>query len=86
MASSTVPALALAAAAEAFAITVFLPQYLPHNPFVWTLIRTTAANFGLFFFYHVFLYPFFLSPLRHLPSPKVGLLYAPIPYSKLTKL
>jgi hypothetical protein len=74
MVSNVVPALALAAAAEAFAITILLPQYLPHNPFVWTLIRTTAANFGLFLFYHLILYPFFLSPLRHLPSPTVSLL------------
>jgi hypothetical protein len=74
MVSNVVPALALAAAAEAFAITTFFPHYLPHNPFVWTLLRTAAANLTLFILYHVVLYPFFLSPLRHLPSPTVGLI------------
>ncbi|KAF2427543.1 putative P450 monooxygenase [Tothia fuscella] len=64
-----VPALGIAAAAEAFLITILLPQYLPHNPFVWTLIRTIILNYGVFTTYHMFIYPFFLSPLRHLPKP-----------------
>jgi hypothetical protein len=68
---STVPLLFLSAAGEAFAISLLFPQYLPHNPFVWTLIRTTAANVTLYVIYHVFIWPFFLTPLRHLPQPGV---------------
>jgi hypothetical protein len=67
-----VPAFILASVVEAFIITLAIPQYLPHNPFLWTLIRTVGANLGLWAFYTVFVYPFFLSPLRHLPSPKSG--------------
>jgi hypothetical protein len=70
---ATVPLLLFSAAAEAFAITLLLPQYLPHNPFVRTLIRTTAANLTLYIIYHVFVYPFLLTPLRHLPQPGVSL-------------
>ena len=70
--TSKLPVIGLAAAAEAFAITIFLPQYLPHNPFVWTLIRTTSLNFGLYILYQLVIYPYFLSPLRHLPGPGVS--------------
>lgn len=65
--------LAVAAIAEAFAITILLPQHLPHNPFVWTLLRTLALNFALYGTYELVLYPYFLSPLRHLPGPKVSI-------------
>lgn len=68
---ATIPLAVLAAAVEAFVITLLLPQYLPHNPFVWTLIRTTALNLGLVAIYQVFIWPFFLTPLRHLPQPSV---------------
>jgi hypothetical protein len=65
----TVRTLGFAAVAEALAIVLLLPQYLPPHPLVWTLIRTVALNFGLFTFYQIFIYPFFVSPLRHLPHP-----------------
>lgn len=67
-----IPTLLFAAAIEAFVLTLTIPQYLPHNPLFRTLIRTTLLNFGVYVIYKVFVYPFLLSPLRHLPSPGVG--------------
>lgn len=64
------PGLTLTSAAEAFLLTLAIPQYLPHNPFVWTFIRAVAVNVVFYALYTVFIYPFFLSPLRHLPKPK----------------
>lgn len=69
--ASIVPTLLLSAAAEAFVLTLAVPQFLPANPLFWTLIRTTLFNFGIYAVYKVFIYPFLLSPLRHLPSPSV---------------
>ncbi|KAE9965751.1 hypothetical protein EG328_009412 [Venturia inaequalis] len=71
--ASIVPTLLFSAAAEAFVLTLAIPQYLPANPLLWTLIRTTIFNVGLYAIYRIFLYPFLLSPLRHLPSPGAGL-------------
>ncbi|KAF2402949.1 putative P450 monooxygenase [Trichodelitschia bisporula] len=68
--ASIVPVLILTAAAEAFALTLLIPEHLPPHPFVWTLIRTSALNVGLYTLWTVFIYPFFVSPLRHLPQPK----------------
>jgi hypothetical protein len=70
--NTVVPRLLLSAVAEAVAIALFFYQHLPHNPLVWVLPRTLALNFGLFIVYSVFIYPFFISPLRHLPCPKVA--------------
>jgi len=69
----TMPGLTIASAAEAFILILVIPQYLPHNPFVWTFIRALAVNIGFYVLYTVFVYPFFLSPLRHLPKPKGAL-------------
>jgi len=67
------PALTLASAAESFIITLAIPQYLPRNPFVWIFVRTIAVNLAIYAVYRLFIYPFFISPLRHLPQPKGGL-------------
>lgn len=70
---ATIPALLFAAAAEALALTIAIPQYLPPNPLFRTLIRTTLLNFVLFAIYKVVVWPFFLSPIRHLPGPGNGM-------------
>ena len=71
-----VPALILGAAGEAFVLTLLVPQYLPHNPLLWTLLRTLPANFLIFAIWQIAIYPFFFSPLRHLPHPKVRHTYS----------
>jgi hypothetical protein len=73
--NTVVPKLLLAAVAEAAVITTLFPQHLPRNPLIWTLLCALALNFGLFTVYSVFIYPFFISPLRHLPRPKVDKKY-----------
>ncbi|KAI4729451.1 cytochrome P450 monooxygenase [Aureobasidium sp. EXF-10728] len=63
-------AILLAAAAVSFSIKSFAPERLLHES-IW---QTTAAIFfgilAIRFFYSSFIYPFFFSPLRHLPQPK----------------
>lgn len=78
MLRAVVPGLLLSAVAEAVAITILFPQHLPHNSLVWALLGTLALNFSVFFAYSVFIYPFFISPLRHLPGPKVGWIYTAV--------
>ncbi|KAF2157494.1 cytochrome P450 [Myriangium duriaei CBS 260.36] len=63
------PALVFAAVAEALVLTIVIPQHLPPNPLVWTLIRTTILNLVVYAFYKVLIWPFLLTPLRHLPNP-----------------
>lgn len=73
--ASNIPAPLLAvllAAAQTTLVLVAFPQYLPENPFAWTFIRLLGLNFGLWLVWRVFIYPFYLSPLRHLPMPKVS--------------
>ncbi|TLD18681.1 cytochrome P450 monooxygenase FUM15-like [Venturia nashicola] len=71
--TSIIPTLLFSAAAEAFILTLAVPHYLPANPLLWTLLRTTLVNIGIYAIYKVFIYPFLLTPLRHLPSPSGGL-------------
>ncbi|GAM82524.1 hypothetical protein ANO11243_005060 [Dothideomycetidae sp. 11243] len=66
---ATIPALLFAAAGEAMLLTILIPQYLPANPFFRCLIRTTLFNFFCFSVYKVLIWPFLLTPLRHLPNP-----------------
>ncbi|KAH8655041.1 putative P450 monooxygenase [Tricladium varicosporioides] len=49
---------------------VFFPQILPETPLSKLFLGISSINFSLWVFYSVFIYPFFLSPLRHLPQPK----------------
>lgn len=60
------------AAVEAFAAVALFPQYLPENPFVYTFIRCLGFNVFLYLFYLIEVWPRMLSPLRHLPRPKVS--------------
>lgn len=59
----------LGAAAEAFVITRAIPQHLPSNALAITLVAGLVVNFLIWFLYQTVVYPFFLSPVRHLPSP-----------------
>ncbi|KAF1817023.1 cytochrome P450 [Eremomyces bilateralis CBS 781.70] len=73
MASGKLPLLIGSSLIESLAIITFLPQYLPANPLVWTLSRVLAVNSGILLVYLIFIYPFYISPLRHLPSPGNGI-------------
>ncbi|KAF2017471.1 cytochrome P450 [Aaosphaeria arxii CBS 175.79] len=48
------------------------PDILPVKTFTRALLTFSLVNYSIYFIYRVFIYPFFLSPLRHLPSPPNG--------------
>ncbi|KAF2089548.1 putative P450 monooxygenase [Saccharata proteae CBS 121410] len=65
-------ALVLLSAPEALLVKTLIPDQnlrIPITPIVLGLI---SLNFALWVIYKVFIYPFFVSPLRHLPQPKGG--------------
>ncbi|KAF2258652.1 cytochrome P450 [Lojkania enalia] len=50
----------------------FLPQYFPVYTLSAKFLFFVLVNFSIFTFYHLIIYPFFRSPLRHLPKPPMG--------------
>ena len=58
------------------------PQILPER-FSRAVLRFIIYDVVLALFYSVFIYPFFFSPLRHLPGPTVS---APLRFILLLKL
>ena len=56
---------------EGCLLRAFWPQYLTDFPFYTIILCLTALNLSLWVIYKVEIYPNFLSPLRHLPKPKV---------------
>jgi hypothetical protein len=70
----SLPGVTLGAAIEALLVTKSYPQHLPeHNPFIYAFLRFLVLNYALLAGYWGLIYPFFISPLRHFPSPKVRL-------------
>jgi len=65
------PTLVLSSVAETLLLVKLIPQHLPEHPFVFTFIRVLAVNTFLWAVWMIQIYPFFFSPLRHLPGPKV---------------
>lgn len=62
----------LATATESFIITQVVPlEYLPEPPLSRVFIRLSILQAILFGVYKCLIYPFLLSPLRHLPNPGV---------------
>lgn len=68
---TALPIIIFISAAESFAALTFFPEHLPKSPFVWALIRFFAVNVVLYLVYLIEVWPRLLSPLRHLPRPKV---------------
>ena len=64
-------ALSLVSAAEALVISIVAPQYMLANNFTRSIGRLVILNILVYAFYSQFIYPFFVSPLRDLPGPKV---------------
>lgn len=75
---TSIPANAAAAALESLLVTKYFPQYLPadQNGFSRVFIRIAAVHavwIALYFFvYWGLIYPYFVSPLRHFPQPRVS--------------
>ena len=61
----------LSAALEGLLLRAVLPQHLSEYSFYLLVLFLTALNLSLWMAYKVGIYPNFLSPLRHLPKPKV---------------
>ncbi|KAF2156400.1 putative P450 monooxygenase [Myriangium duriaei CBS 260.36] len=61
-----------AAVAETLFVSIAVPQYLAANPLLWTLLRAITLNIVIYAIYSVAIWPFFFSPLRHLPNPGHG--------------
>lgn len=58
-------------ALESLLITLAIPQHLPEHPLLYVFFRLFAVQLALYLFYAITIYPRFVSPLRHLPEPKV---------------
>jgi hypothetical protein len=61
--------LLLATLLESTVATTLLKHYVADYSLLSVAASLLAANLGLVAFYHVLIYPFFVSPLRHLPGP-----------------
>ncbi|KAL1652241.1 hypothetical protein SLS58_000368 [Diplodia intermedia] len=61
--------LVLLSAPEALLVKQFIPDQSLRVPITPIVLILVAINFSLWAFYKVLIYPFFLSPFRHLPGP-----------------
>lgn len=61
----------IAASAEAYVMKAATPDYILHHRISRAILYLYLPNFILFFGYKCFIYPFFYSPFRNLPQPKV---------------
>ncbi|KIW89822.1 uncharacterized protein Z519_09251 [Cladophialophora bantiana CBS 173.52] len=64
--------LVFSAALQAVVLLATARQYAPVDGFNPAFLGFTLLNFALWFFYLIFIYPNFVSPLRDLPTPKGG--------------
>jgi hypothetical protein len=69
--------LTLQAAVEAFLAARVLPEYLPEylparNAFFWLFLRLLLVNYAIYSIFWGLIYSYFVSPIRHFPSPQVG--------------
>ena len=62
------------AALSSYALVTYFPRVLPYSQpsYLGTFASIWGLEFAVGFFWHVILYPKYLSPLRHLPGPKGG--------------
>jgi hypothetical protein len=72
------PAHVLSATAEALMLTKSFPHWCPEQgAFAWAFVRLLVAQITfVLLYYFIFLglvYPYFLCPLRDLPTPRVSL-------------
>ena len=64
--------LTLSSLVESVVLVHLAPQYA--TSYVRTFSALLPLHLFALAFYHIIIYPNFLSPLRHLPQPKVGVL------------
>jgi hypothetical protein len=56
---------------EALLVVLAKPDLLPQHFLVWLTVSLAAINSFIYLVYTVEIYPRWISPLRHLPLPKV---------------
>lgn len=65
--------LVLGAAVESFGIIKLLPDHVPQdNPFIQVLSITVLVNVAFYYTFWGLVYPYLLSPIRHLPTINVS--------------
>jgi hypothetical protein len=64
-------AVTIISAAVSFGIRVYAPQYVLSDSFSKSVFFIALINFSVYGLWTLFVYPFFFSPLRDLPGPKV---------------
>ncbi|KAF2499486.1 putative P450 monooxygenase [Lophium mytilinum] len=62
--------LSLVSATESVLVVFVFPHALPQATLKSLFFILSVTNFGFYAVWRVFIYPFFFSPLRHLPGPK----------------
>ena len=65
-------AIILLSVVEAYIVIHFAPQFRPTGGLGRLGSRLFAINVALFGVWRIFVYPFFFSPLRHIPGPRGG--------------
>nr|POE74308.1 cytochrome p450 97b3, chloroplastic [Quercus suber] len=65
--------LLLVTAAESAVAIVALKQHLPEHPLVYVFSRLLGLQVLIYLIYKIFIYPFYLNPLRDLPGPSGAL-------------
>ena len=84
MASLSSPIVLAGVAGLATFLTVHhIPEYVPIGSTTLTFIACFTALVTLSLTYSIILYPKFLSPLRHLPTPPVSLAHAGFQFMSL---
>jgi hypothetical protein len=62
--------LSLVSATESILLLFAFPHIIPEASLKGLFFIFASLNFGAFAVWRVIIYPFFISPLRHLPGPK----------------
>jgi hypothetical protein len=67
--------IAVSAMFETFALRALADSQRPTAEYLWIFVEAFIVQYALLKFskmvYKLFIYPFYVSPLRHLPGPKV---------------
>ena len=67
----TIVVLGLAAVFETIIINYVAPDLMLAKRFSRSILRLFLLNVSLYLGYYIWIFPFFVSGLRHLPGPKV---------------
>ncbi|PPJ59924.1 hypothetical protein CBER1_11384 [Cercospora berteroae] len=78
--------LVFASLAESATLATFFPHFLPETSIYHLFPRLLGLNFLGLAIYQLFIYPFYVSPLRHVPGPKEVLVARAYEFEKPPKI